>query len=86
MSTTNNMTTPAGDRFPFVKREQLEGEALAIWDKRCKVANTTGLGGHFNAMMHAAPPCPPVHAPGRHFRLLPPPCLSTLSPPTPLPR
>jgi alkylhydroperoxidase family enzyme len=60
--------TPATDRFPFLKREQLTPEAQAVWDARCKDINTTGLGGHFNVMMHSPKLCDAVSKLEGYFR------------------
>ena len=62
------ITTPASDRFPFLKREDLDPEGQAIWDKRCKAVNSTGLGGHFNVMMHSPRLCQAVSELEGYFR------------------
>ena len=62
------ITTPATDRFPFVKREDLDSEGQAIWDKRCKAVNSTGLGGHFNVMMRSPKLCQAVSELEGYFR------------------
>jgi hypothetical protein len=64
----NAITTPATDRFPFVKREDLDVEGQAIWDKRCKAVNSTGLGGHFNVMMRSPRLCQAVSELEGYFR------------------
>jgi len=64
----STMTTPATDRFPFVKREDLDAEGQAIWDKRCQAVNSTGLGGHFNVMMRSPRLCQAVSELEGYFR------------------
>ena len=64
----NAITTPATDRFPFVNREDLDAEGKAIWDKRCKAVNSTGLGGHFNVMMRSPKLCQAVSELEGYFR------------------
>ena len=65
---TNTFDSPSTDRFSFVRRDQLNAEAQAIWDKRCAAVNENGLGGHFNVMMISPKLCEAVSELEGYFR------------------